>query len=75
MRQLRKKTIVILFIAFVISIIIIWYRAPVERSISTSLCSVDGERIDVVFNLSWHKYIFSPTEIRGTIKLYNDTYY
>lgn len=74
MRRLNKKVTVIIIIVFVISMII-WYRIPVKRSTSTTLCSLDGEQISVDFDLRWHKYIFKPTEIRGAIKLYNNTYY
>ena len=74
MRRFNKK-VTIFSLIIIMLFIVIWYRLPVKRSITTTLCSVDGEKISVDFDLSWHRYIFRPTEIRGTIKIDNNTYY
>lgn len=70
MKRYNKKIIllIIIFILLILSMLI-WYLTPVKKNISRSLCSMDGDQINVTFNISWHKHIARPTELWGTITI------
>ena len=67
------------FLVFIIIIIVIglfaWYLTPIKSNLATSLCSVDGDKITVTFDVSWHRYIIKPTELWGTITIDGIEYY
>lgn len=75
MKQHNKTKIIFSIVIMIILGICTWYLTPVKKDISTSLCSTDGEQINVIFNVSWHRYIANPTELRGTITLNESIYY
>ena len=65
-------------IFFLISIIVItlilWYHIPSNINRTIALCSLDGKCITVKFDVSWHKYILKPTELRGKFSVDNRIY-
>lgn len=71
----NKKIIRLWLLIIIILCIFTWYLVPVKKNITTSLCSIDGEQINVTFNVSWHRYIASPTELKGTITINESIYY
>lgn len=75
MRHYSKKLILFIAIIFLLSIIFTWYLTPLNKNISTSLCSMDGHQINVTFNLSWHRHIVRPTELWGRITIDDTVYY
>ncbi|MCJ8007080.1 hypothetical protein ACFFF5_06200 [Lederbergia wuyishanensis] len=57
--------IVLLFIVFVI-----WYHMPIHINKSVSLSTLDGSKqAEAKIDVTWHRYFFSPTELKGTIIL------
>ena len=73
---MKKKKIAILILVFIILGIIAakCYKIPISREISATLCSLDGERIDIVMDVRWHRFLFTPTELMGTIIVDDDIY-
>lgn len=71
----RYNKMIILLIIILILSIFTWYLTPVKKNISTSLCSINGDQINVIFNISWHRHIARPTELRGTITIDEIVYY
>ena len=74
---MKKKKIAILILAFIILGIIAGkcYKMPIHREVSATLYSLDGEKIDIVMDVSWHRFLFTPTELMGTIIVDNSIVY
>lgn len=68
-----KKNICILLVLALL-LISIWYHIPSNINKTINCFTIDGKQTLVVLNLSWHKYFFSPTELRGTININGDIY-
>ena len=68
-----KKHVFILF-AIVLAAFIIWYHIPYNVNRAINLSTVDGKYITVKFDVSWHKYFFKPTELRGKISIDGQVY-
>lgn len=54
--------------------IAVWYKIPVKKQFTATLCSEEGEQITAAFDVVWHRYLFAPTELRGTIEVDGTTY-
>ncbi|MGF7144391.1 hypothetical protein HNQ56_002822 [Anaerotaenia torta] len=67
MKGCNKKTLVLTFIILLILTIFIWYQAPVRKYVCLSLCSLEGKKTNVIFDISWNKFVFQPDELRGTL--------
>lgn len=70
----HKKLIVVVVAAALLGMLI-WYLQPIKRNLSMTLCSLDGEQIDVTFDVTWHRYLLAPTILEGTIQVNGETYY
>lgn len=71
----HKKRIILLISAIIVIWSMIWYQTPIRKNIAMSVCSVDGERIDVILDVSLQRYILGATQIKGTITLGDQVYY
>ena len=47
---------------------------PTHQYMQGTLCSLDGEQISVLFDVTWYPHLFKPTELRGTIYINDDAY-
>jgi hypothetical protein len=74
MKRYNKKIILFTAIILILSMFT-WYLTPTKKNISTSLCSMDGDQINVTFNINWHRHITRPTELWGTITIDEIVYY
>lgn len=54
-------------VALLLVVGIIWYRIPLEKKETMTMCSLEGETIEVTFDVAWHRYLFAPTELKGII--------
>ena len=61
--------IALILVALLLVVGIIWYRIPLEKKESMTMCSIEGEIIEVTFDVAWHRYLFAPTELKGTITI------
>lgn len=61
--------IALVIVALLVLVGIIWYRSPIEKKETMTMCSLDGETIDVTFDVAWHRYLLSPTQLKGTITI------
>lgn len=71
-----KRTIVIMTIIGIISCILALkhYRAPVHKYATETLCSLDGNQIEVVIDVTCYQYLFQPTEVKGLIAIDGKVY-
>lgn len=58
-----KKYIGLIFVILVI--LILWYHIPLNVNKTINAYDLNGKHITVKFNVSWHKYLFKPTELQG----------
>lgn len=70
----RIKWFIIIFVLILIPIFLAWYLAPIEQNISTSLSSLEGEQLDITFNVNWQRHTTRPTDLRGKITIDDRVY-
>ncbi|MBS4201144.1 hypothetical protein KHA93_16005 [Bacillus sp. FJAT-49732] len=59
-----------MFIVLLFIIFLIWYHMPIHINKSVSLSTLDGSKqAEAKIDVAWHRYLFSPTELKGTITL------
>lgn len=69
-KKIKKIIAAILFVAVILGICAIkWYRTPIHKYVTTTLCSEDGRQIEVTFDVNWQRYLFAETELFGTITI------
>lgn len=68
MSKKQIKIAAVILLAFVIGVVL-WYKIPIGKQFTTILCSKGGQQVEAVFDVSWQRYIFAPTELKGTITL------
>lgn len=61
--------IALVIVALLVLVGIIWYRTPIEKEETMTMCSTEGETIKVTFDVAWHRYLFAPTQLKGTITI------
>lgn len=59
--------IALIIVVLVVIVGVIWYRIPLEKKESMTMCSLEGETIEVIFDVAWYRYLFAPTELKGII--------
>lgn len=73
----RTKIIIYIVILFLIILALVAlkeYLTPKHKFISTTLCSQNGECIDVILDVTWHRHLFAPTELKGTVTVGDKVY-
>lgn len=69
-RSLKKIFIaVMLFVAILIVCALGWYLRPIPKNVTVTLCSLEGECVEAVFDVTWQRHLLAPTELKGTIEL------
>lgn len=72
MKWLIKHVFLIFII--VLAVFTLWYHIPYSVNKTIKLSNLDGKSTTVKFDVSWHKFFFKPTELRGKI-IINDHVY
>lgn len=70
----KIKVVSILFMILIIILTYVSYIKPVEMNKRMFLCTTNGERIIVNFNIAIKRYIFSPDILTGTINVEGKEY-
>jgi hypothetical protein len=70
----KSKTIPIILCTILLVAAAIYYYLPVKINKEISACSLDGDQIKLVLDLSWHRSLLKPTELRGKIGIDNNEY-
>lgn len=74
-KPIRKNILKFLAIAAVLAIVAVyWYLLPVPQYIATTLCSQEGRQVQVIIDVTWHRSLFSPTKVEGTVTVDGVTY-
>jgi hypothetical protein len=74
-KRIRKIILTLFFVGIVLGVLAAkWYSAPVTQYTTTTLCSQDGEEINVIFDFVWQRHLFSPTELQGTVTVGDKVY-
>ncbi len=74
-KRIQKTILTLLFVGIVLGTLAIkWYSAPIAQYTTTTLCSKDGEKINVVFDFVWQRYLLSPTKLQGTVTVGDKVY-
>lgn len=47
---------------------------PQKINKQMTLSTLNGETIDITFSVSWRRYLFSPTRLRGDIEIDGKVY-
>ena len=67
-RKKREILIVILLIFVIVTgFVLKSYLTPKKKYIFTTLCSLDGKRVEAVFEVTWHRHLLTPAELEGMI--------
>lgn len=67
-QQIKKNILKILALTAVLGIVaIFWYRQPIPQYTATTLCSLEGKQIQVVIDVTWQRFLFAPTKVKGTV--------
>ena len=66
-----KKKVLIIFVIFILLFItlIIWYYYPISVYKELTVCSYDGEKMNVIIDVQWHRHLLYPTELKGSVSL------
>ena len=67
MKQYKKVVVIVAILLALIAVV--WYHMPIEKQVSATLCSVDGELMEVELDVSWYRYLLAPTELKGTVTI------
>jgi len=70
----KSKTIPIILCTILLVAAAIYYYLPVKINKEISACSLDGDQIKLVLDVSWHRSLLKPTELRGKIGIDNNEY-
>ena len=73
-RILLICVLVLVVLAAGFTVFAVWYHKPVERSVTMTACTTDGETAELEMELVFYRYFFKPTYIGGTIKCDGVTY-
>ena len=75
MTKTKKILISILLILTVFAgIALKFYLTPDKRYITTTLCSLDGKQVNVVFEVTWRRHILAPATLEGMIAVDRSVY-
>ena len=70
---MKKKIFIIAFILLCLAGTI-WYHREIPMKKTMSFCSLEGDVIEVNFDITCHPSFFSPTHLTGTITIGDDVY-
>lgn len=77
-KKLQKKRILKRAVALIFAGLCVWYivwcNIRVPHQFTGTFWSGDGEKIEAVFDLTWHRYLGVPSELRGTVTIAGTTY-
>lgn len=64
-----KKIILTVILSFLTlaAVSLKYHLTPSRKYMQGTLCSLDGEQINVLFDVTWVPHLFKPTELEGTI--------
>lgn len=74
MEKIEKKYKIRLFIVIILILAAIIYCRPKVIYKEMTMYSLEGESVHVILDISWHKFLFKPTELRGKIIVDGQTY-
>lgn len=70
-RSLRRIIFVLVLLILLIAFI---YLLPDKKSGELSVCSLEGEQADLVFDIIWYKSLIGPIRLEGKISLDGQEY-
>lgn len=70
-----KKKIFIIALILLCLAGTIWYHRAIPMKETMSFCSLEGDVIDVNFDITCHPSFFSPTQLTGTVTIGDDVYF
>ena len=73
-RILLICVLVLVVLAAGFTVFAVWYHKPVERSVTMTACTTDGETAELELNLIFYRNFLKPTFIGGTIRCDGVTY-
>lgn len=75
MKKTRKILIsILLILAVSAGIALKFYLKPDNKYITTTLCSLDGKKVKVVFEVTWRRHLLTPATLEGMIAVDRSVY-
>lgn len=73
--KIKKTILTLLMAAAVFSIVSLKsYLTPIHEYVTEMFCSVEGETVEVTFDVTWRRYLFKPTKLEGTVYMGDKIY-